>query len=556
MSKTEKKSNNVWFGDFDPQKLKEFEDLKKRQKPLKFGKSGKKKKQKKVLKDFWHIPIPKIPEPNEPLQTNEPDQTNVDEFTKCIENEQTITKCIEPTIVKCLDSEPIQIEEPIKCLEPNYHQSEIQSIKRALENHDKIILVYGRIGIGKTYCIEQALKELNLEYVNINFFDYEKPDLLYTDLNALIIRSNFICIIDGIDEYDPTYISEFLKFVNNVILCKLPKTKKGKRQKRPTIKFKTNQIILTTTNYYSRKMFKIKPYSDKTIEIKGLNFNQRMTLAKSRFPPQGHDNERMVDIVRSCDVDLHAMFTQLSVMLLDGDNHKEITIFERCSKLLSATTTMTFQQYEQLWNNNEITFNDDDNDNGDDESNIFTKQFSQESCDGIERSLYNSYLNFTPVKTENYRNWTTDVSQAWSDYDMTRNNSLITSALYAYLKEWFIKPRTSFVDIRKTFPLPPRFCGVAKFDSEWFFVQPDIEKLQFLHRFHQEEMNKYKNNPNGYNPNRSYSIDNAFNYKNDEVIASKEFRKYIEENQLKISNCIAYDWKVPNDDQSNFDDTL
>lgn len=251
----------------------------------------------------------------------------------------------------------------------NFHAAVTNTILqhiRAMENDSsyptKILLVTGKTGVGKTYCVKNAcftggydlldFDDCEVEKINPKtktvVLDYDRQ--VFTLLNVKKANKFSVAFIDGIDSLDRHRLNAIRKHLEH----QPPKKKKGATAEQK--KTSHNFVIMTATDRYQSSvrdlLFKVKPVE---IKVNELEYNQKVVLAeKCRGGSLPTGAYPMIASSSSC---ISSMLTRLELLLLgagttvyDMDKcHGELNIFQTCKQLLRPNDEQTFDEYEELW---------------------------------------------------------------------------------------------------------------------------------------------------------------------------------------------------------------
>jgi len=160
-----------------------------------------------------------------------------------------------------------------KLIEEFINKEQIKEIKKRILNKEKMILLHGNTGIGKTLSIYQIAKELDYEIIELNSSDFRKKNILESIVGEAIKQTSLfhkgkIILIDDVEALSGTKD----KGATTSILNLAKKT--------------TSSIILTTNNLYDDKISSIKKKA-KIIEFKSPNYIEIFNILKNICEKEG-----------------------------------------------------------------------------------------------------------------------------------------------------------------------------------------------------------------------------------------------------------------------------
>jgi hypothetical protein len=276
----------------------------------------------------------------------------------------------------------MQLPEYCLGLPLNFHPGAIDTMVRHMHgrNRDtryepKILLVTGKPGIGKTFCVERACKTAGYEMVYI--------DMMHTDLEAHMRDAIIgkpdpygpykntkirVAVVDAMDGLERSYLDKVAKFIQN--MTDPYGSVRGKEKRKIAIRFRVNMIILTTSNRYDKKlmswMYRLKPTE---IKINPINHSQTITLARKACEYQGLPlDQRVHKFIMSFGENLTSLLMKIQFLsygsgVIDHDMMRDddtaVDIFTCCRYLMEPPEernpetgeekTVSFEKYNRMW---------------------------------------------------------------------------------------------------------------------------------------------------------------------------------------------------------------
>ncbi|OUM55888.1 hypothetical protein BVG19_g5503 [[Candida] boidinii] len=233
-----------------------------------------------------------------------------------------------------------EIDKDIIKLRENHYNNHTPIIDPFDRPGNKILLIHGPPGIGKTSIAHAIANQLKYEILEINASDersanYSLKNKIQTSLNSITISGKPICLIcDEIDGGNENGIIKILlDLINDDKRATLNHSissseKKGKSDKKNSSKFLMRPIIAICNDIYSHSLDKLKPYCE-IINFKGPperfikdRLKQICKIEKLNI------NDKLIDaLIETTNYDLRnclnfLQFSQSSILSLgDNDNN-------------------------------------------------------------------------------------------------------------------------------------------------------------------------------------------------------------------------------------------
>lgn len=165
----------------------------------------------------------------------------------------------------------------------NFHQQECSQINNIFNGSNRIIILSGVRGCGKTYIVENYCIQNKNTKEEIDLFDLEKQILSQEGrVESIIIGALFdvpqqvkerIVLLENVDEWNTTHFTTLCKILNAHTFSK-------SKKKQST---KMNKIIVTCIDLYHKhviSLMKLKPHGIRKVKVSCLKVYQKDELCK------------------------------------------------------------------------------------------------------------------------------------------------------------------------------------------------------------------------------------------------------------------------------------
>ena len=304
--------------------------------------------------------------------------------------EPVISVPVEPVIDQLLPS-------VIMNLPLNFHSEvtdliskHVEALNQSPSSEVKILLVTGKTGTGKTFCVQRACENSGFEYTYIDMLSLDvdaqmrdtilaRPDpyAYLADSTKSKPKNIRVAIIDAIDGYDKKSVDKLCKFISNIM--NPGKATKGRKKER--IRFRPNMIVFTATDRYEKTivswMYQLSVTEIKVTPIDASQTNQLMIRACEylQFPMK----DSVYRLISESTEDLTSMFMKLQFMGADeiaaatlASDERSVDIFTCCKHLLEPPENSTIDNYCNMW---------------------------KRGGEKVTNTLYNSYTDYVPFCT-------------------------------------------------------------------------------------------------------------------------------------------------------------
>ena len=263
----------------------------------------------------------------------------------------------------------------------NHHKSQVQQLQQAF-SRGQVILLKGQYGSGKTYCIQEAVKNVGCEMCTIDPFDVTKNESFDTLLRRSMVSSQgrfnstdevkkqklSVVVIDDLQNLSKNNLDDLFRVLSNMYSHQVKKKPRKAKKKKTLPNIVKNVVVLTCDTNYHAQIYKFFKHTFSALEIKcpSLTFDQALSLMFKLVKTTLHYDWNMYrdtikSIIRACLPNMTQVCCAVQSCLLRNTNvnqfTKEMYIYDPKQVGIFQVADVFFKKQRPLWQEFEKNWN-------------------------------------------------------------------------------------------------------------------------------------------------------------------------------------------------------